>query len=92
MQKTKASELASTLFLNGYSRLSSSEFGQLGKIINQFGQEIAEEAVKSFIKNSIPKKDLIRYLYGTAKRISLRTNLEQPPNIDDFLNTELKDI
>ena len=72
--------------------LTSSEWGQFGKMINNFGYPIVKDCAERFAKSKLPleerRKCVIRYMWGILKKSKVPVERPEAPDIEDILGKD----
>lgn len=72
--------------------LTSTEWGQFGKMINNFGFPIVMDCAEKFARAKMPieekNKCVIKYMWGILKKSRVSVEREEHPDIEDILGKE----
>jgi hypothetical protein len=72
--------------------LTSSEWGQFGRMINNFGFPIVLDCAEKFVKANMDieekKKCMIPYMWGILKRSKVPVERSEAPDIEDILGKD----
>ena len=85
-------EVADILSKSVDRNLTSSEWGQFGRMINNFGIAIVKDSAEKFSKAKLPvsekKKCMIKYMWGILKQSKVPVDRPDAPDIEDILGKD----
>jgi len=85
-------EIAEILSVAVDRDLTSSEWGQFGRMINNFGYPIVKDCAEKFAKANKPvelkSEIMIKYMWGILKQSKVPVERPDSPDIEDILGKD----